>query len=240
MTQKSDVVPHWPHILQQTLSGQGFISVILVPTGGVSVPGTVGPQTAFATGAGIGAAPELRHILTPTSSNEQPFHAQVCLLYSSTFSIVRPFEAAIAEQLSSFTVWYTKHDPSAFGFGVRSGRVPLPQQTSWPIPRVPQRFEMGLKVVNCSPVMPHFDAKEPHPSPDSTLIVWHVPSEFAGGVVSGSVPEEQQTISLRTRVLQKFARVLYVARSAWDTPQRSATAKQPSPAATVVVLQSAR
>jgi len=214
MIQKSAVVPHWPHILQQTLSGHGFISVMLVPDDGLCVPGTVGPQTAFVTGAGIGALPELRHMLMPTKSSEQPFQPHVFLLRASNLAIVSPFEAAIVEQLSPVLVWYTKHDPSPFGFGVMSGRVPLPQHTMPPGAKVEQRDGLGLKVVNCAGVMPHFDARAPHESPDSTLRVWHVPSGFGGGVVSGSVPAEQHTISSTARVLQKLLRVLYFVRSA--------------------------
>lgn len=59
------VIPHWPQILQQTLSGQGLRAAMAVPLVGISVPGTVGPHTEFAIALGIGGSPVLRQMLKP-------------------------------------------------------------------------------------------------------------------------------------------------------------------------------
>jgi hypothetical protein len=56
--------------------------------------------------------------------------------------------------------------------------------------------------------------------------------------VLGKVPLLQQTFSSLPRVLQRLAR-LYFSKSAWLIPHLLATAQQPSPDWTVVVVQSA-
>lgn len=214
MTQKSAVVPHWPQILQQTLSRHGFKLVKLVPDGGFCVPGTVRPQTAFETGAGIGGLPALMHTLTPTQRGTlQSFQPYVFLLNSSSLATLIPLEAAIIEQLSSVLVLYTWQDPSGFGFCLISGRVPRPQHTIPPGAKDEQSNLSGLNFVNSAGVMPHLAASVGHSSLYSILRVWQVPSELGGGVVSGSVPEEQHTVSPATRVVQKLVRVLYLVRS---------------------------
>jgi hypothetical protein len=69
-----------------------------VPAGGVGVPGTVGPQTALVTGAGMGGVPVLRHIIIPFNRSPQPFQDQVSALYSVNSSTVMLFAAAMIEQ----------------------------------------------------------------------------------------------------------------------------------------------
>jgi hypothetical protein len=66
---------------QQALSGQGLRVEMLVPTGGTGVPGTVGPQMALATGAGIGGVPVLKHIV-PRPIGSHPVQPQVFVLNS--------------------------------------------------------------------------------------------------------------------------------------------------------------
>ena len=89
LEQNSAVVPHWPQTSQQAFSRHGFKFDRSVPAGGFTVPGTCGPQTAFATGAGMGGVPVLRHMLTPTQRSEHPFQPQVFLLKLSRSSAVR-------------------------------------------------------------------------------------------------------------------------------------------------------
>lgn len=67
-------------MLQQALSGQGLRSEMAVPSVGATVPGTVGPHTAFVSVAGIGGVPELRQIILPIIKSLQPPHPQVPLL----------------------------------------------------------------------------------------------------------------------------------------------------------------
>jgi len=156
----------------------------------------------------------LKHILTPTQSTFlQPFQPQVFLFSLSRPSTLRPFEAAIVGQSSPCWVWYTKQDPSEFGFGLVSGKVPRPQHTIPPGCRVEQRELPALNFVKSAGVMPHLDARELHESPDSILRVWQVPSELGGGEMSGSVPEEQQTALPTVRVERKLLRVLYSVKS---------------------------
>jgi hypothetical protein len=53
----------WPQISQHALRGQVLSWDKSVPAAGFAVPGTCGPQTAFATTAGIGGLPVLRHMM---------------------------------------------------------------------------------------------------------------------------------------------------------------------------------
>lgn len=81
-TQKSSVVPQWPQILQQTLSGQGFKSLSAVPPAGGCVPETWGPHRAPGTAAGIGGLPVERQICWPGWMALQPTQPHVFLLTS--------------------------------------------------------------------------------------------------------------------------------------------------------------
>ena len=124
-TQNSPVIPHWPQMLQQALRGQGLRSLILLPVGGCSVPGTVGPQMAPFWGAGKGASPSLKHILTPRPRLAQLSKPHVLtLLKFSTSDALRPLAAAILAQVSSFCIVYEAQVPLGSGLGRISGRFP--------------------------------------------------------------------------------------------------------------------
>jgi hypothetical protein len=125
--QKSDVVPHWPQTLQQALSGHGLRSAMLTPEAGFVVPGFCGPQTAFWIGAGIGGAPELRHMLMPAYSKVQPDHPHVPWFRLSSSFTVSPFAAAILSHQSPALTRYDAQLPSELGFGLTSGKLPLLQ-----------------------------------------------------------------------------------------------------------------
>lgn len=71
---------------------------IFVLVGGVGVPGTVSPQRALATAAGIGGVLVLRQITIPTNRSLQLFHDQVSALYAINSLVVMLFTAAIVEQ----------------------------------------------------------------------------------------------------------------------------------------------
>lgn len=88
----------WPQTSQQALRGQGLSMEMFVPGGGAGVPGTVGPQRALATAAGIGGVPVLRQIMMPTNRSAQPFQDQVSALYAVNSSTVMLFTAAMAAQ----------------------------------------------------------------------------------------------------------------------------------------------
>ena len=87
-------------------------------------------------------------------------------------------------------------------------------------------------------LIPHFEAREPQLSPLATSIVLQVPSELPAGKVLGKVPMVQQTFSSFTSVWQTLRRLSFW-NASWVMPHRLATAAQPSPGWTVVVLQSA-
>ena len=93
------------------------------------VPGYCGPHTALASIAGIGGVPLLMQIILPTYRRLQPFQAHVFLLKSSRSVAFRLWAAAMPEQVSSATIVYGAHDPSALGFGLRSGKLPAEQHT---------------------------------------------------------------------------------------------------------------
>jgi hypothetical protein len=63
--QKSLVVPHCPQTLQHALRGHGLRLASSVVPAGLEVLGTCGPQTAVASGAGIGGDPVDKHITCP-------------------------------------------------------------------------------------------------------------------------------------------------------------------------------
>lgn len=127
-SQKSLARPHWPQWLQQTLRGQGLrLASAIDWLAGRWVPGTVGPQTAFyigngqllrfsndgeagrdrgrptGTGAGIGAVPSLRQILTPGQKSValHPFQPQVFWLNLEKSASVSWWRTATASQESS-------------------------------------------------------------------------------------------------------------------------------------------
>jgi hypothetical protein len=88
----------WPQTSQHALRGQGLSVEMFVPAAGFGVPGTVGPQRALATAAGMGGVPVLRKMMIPTNRSAQPFQDQVSALYSVNSSTVMLFAAAMAEQ----------------------------------------------------------------------------------------------------------------------------------------------
>ena len=90
----------WPQTSQHALRGQGLSMEMFVPAGGFGVPGTVGPQRALATAAGMGGVPVLRQMMIPTNRSSQPFQDQVSALYSVNLSTVMLFAAADATALS--------------------------------------------------------------------------------------------------------------------------------------------
>lgn len=90
---------------------------LAVPLAGTAVPGTCGPQTALASGAGIGGVPLLKQIMLPIYRRLQPFHAHVFLLKFSIAPTVREYAAARLAQLSFATIVYVAQDPSLFGLG---------------------------------------------------------------------------------------------------------------------------
>lgn len=151
----------WPQISQHALRGQGLSMDMFVPAGGVGVPGTVGPQKALATAAGIGGVPVLRQITIPTNRSSQPFQDQVSALYSVNSSAVMLFAAAMDEQVSPLLTVYEAQDPSELGCGAKSGSVPSEQQiysAGW---RSLQKLgSEGLYSESSSWVIPHFCDKE--------------------------------------------------------------------------------
>ncbi len=66
LMQKSLVVPHWPHMLQQALRGHGFRRASFDMSDGCRVPGTCGPHIALLKGAGIGGEPKLIQKVWPS------------------------------------------------------------------------------------------------------------------------------------------------------------------------------
>jgi hypothetical protein len=66
---------------QQALRGHLFRVERSVPDGGTGVPGTVGPQIALATEAGIGGLPVLKHML-PRARGTHPCQPHVLTLNS--------------------------------------------------------------------------------------------------------------------------------------------------------------
>jgi hypothetical protein len=131
-----------------------------------SVPGLVGPQTAFDISGGFGGVPVLRQILILTPRLPQPFHPQVVpLLNVSRFATVNPFRAAIAAHQSPLLTWYVKHAPLGSGLGVISGSVPAEQQALPSGMSEEQKAGEGLYVVKAAPVIPQRAASVAQLSP---------------------------------------------------------------------------
>lgn len=130
---------------------------MLVPAGGATVPGFCGPHTALAMGRGIGGVPELRQILESGQSLLHPAHPQVFLLLNVSRSpSTSPLAASITLHESPALTVYVAHDPSAFGLGRLSLRVPDEQQIHWLTLRLEQKLVAGLYWVRSEGVMLHF------------------------------------------------------------------------------------
>ena len=130
------------YILQHALSGHGLSEPRFVPAAGRAVPGTCGPQTVPATGAGIGEVPVLRQMAWPACSLLQPPHPQVRVLRASRSETVMLLLSAMAEHNSPATTTYDAQEPSAFWPG--TGSQPEEQQTFWPTASVEHRVGLGL------------------------------------------------------------------------------------------------
>ncbi len=89
-------------------------------------------------------------------------------------SVFRPLAAAMPEQVSSATTVYVAHDPSARGFGVKSGSVPAEQHTYWS--GTSDAHSVGLLyVVKSLGETPHLLAKDVQLSPEATWTVLQSP-----------------------------------------------------------------
>lgn len=100
--------------------------------------------------------------------------------YYSYWATVSPYGAAIWEQELPETTLYVAHDPFAFGDGARLGRVPGLQQTRSPTASVEHSVGLGLYAVKFAAEMPHLVTREAHESPETTVMVLHVPPIASG------------------------------------------------------------
>jgi hypothetical protein len=116
----------------------------------------------------MGDVPVLTQMMLPTYRRLQPFQAHVFLLKVSRSVICILLAAAMLEQVSSATTVYDAHDPSALGFGERSGRLPAEQHTFWSGTSVEHSVELGLYLVKSLAEMPHLLANDPQLSPEAT------------------------------------------------------------------------
>ena len=157
--------------MQHALSGQGLTSLRLPLLGGCE-PGFNGPQTALSRAYGMGGLPVLRQMVRFTPRLSQPAHPHVVLsLKFERLFVVNPFRPAMAEHVSPVFTVYVAQVPSLLGLGVMSGSEPAEQQTLCPGARVEHREGSGLYLVKSCGEIPHFVARLPQPSPDSTDIV---------------------------------------------------------------------
>lgn len=90
-------------MLQQTFRGHGLSVLMLVPAGGMTVPGFRGPQTALSMGIGKGGVPELRQMMVSFQnwSLAQPAQPHVFfLLNESNSPSDMPYAASMLPQVS--------------------------------------------------------------------------------------------------------------------------------------------
>lgn len=103
-------------ILGSTEAGERGMEVRFSYLVGCSVPGLVGPHSAFATEFGMGGSPVLKQILRPSRRSSQPNQPHVVLsLYWLILSLVKSKFAAMLEHESSFwTVYWQRKTVSVW------------------------------------------------------------------------------------------------------------------------------